>query len=572
MYLALYRKYRPRTFADVISQQHITTTLTNQLKTGQVAHAYLFTGSRGTGKTTCAKILAKAVNCEHLVDGNPCLECDTCKLIDEGTSDIYEIDAASNNGVDDVRALRDEVMYSPINCKYRVYIIDEVHMLSIQAFNALLKTIEEPPPHVVFILATTESHKVPATILSRCQRFEFHRIDIEDSAKRLLWIAEEEHITLENDAAFLISRLSDGGMRDALSLLDQCISVSEKVTVQVVKECAGVAGKEHLFAVTDAILAKDTPKALQIVDDLYQQSKELSRLCEELIEHYRTLMLLSVTPDSKLIRALPDELAQYKAQAEGYTLEMIMRCLDILTSCLEQMKRSQQRKILAEMTIIKLCTPKLDTDTKALSLRMDNLEAYVKKAVNGQIPASPAYEYKVMAEQKPVAEAVPEQIPEPAPEISPKQDTIINDTEEIPLPSENDIPVPFEQTAEIPVEQPVPVTSVSEPTQTDNLQRVAEWADVIDKLPIYLSGLIDGSEAFYSGNTILVKGSPSVKSLLSDKDHSAKLSRAITDVLGKNYPITLSEDISVTEQEDKTIENFLAFAKEQGVAIKKKNN
>ena len=275
MYLALYRKYRPRTFKDVISQQHITTTLTNQLKTGQVAHAYLFTGSRGTGKTSCAKILAKAVNCLHPVDGNPCLECEACRLIDEGASDIYEIDAASNNGVDDVRALRDEVMYAPINCKYRVYIIDEVHMLSIAAFNALLKTIEEPPEHVVFILATTEIHKVPATILSRCQRFEFRRIDPDDSAKRLMWVAEQEKVTLHEDAAYLISRISDGGMRDALSLLDQCISVSGDVTVQVVKECAGVAGKEHLFAFTDAVLEKNPAAALGIIDDLYQDRKSV---------------------------------------------------------------------------------------------------------------------------------------------------------------------------------------------------------------------------------------------------------------------------------------------------------
>ena len=543
MYLALYRKYRPRTFKDVISQQHITTTLTNQLKTGQVAHAYLFTGSRGTGKTSCAKILAKAVNCLHPVDGNPCLECEACRLIDEGASDIYEIDAASNNGVDDVRALRDEVMYAPINCKYRVYIIDEVHMLSIAAFNALLKTIEEPPEHVVFILATTEIHKVPATILSRCQRFEFRRINPDDSAKRLMWVAEQEKVTLHEDAAYLISRISDGGMRDALSLLDQCISVSGDVTVQVVKECAGVAGKEHLFAFTDAVLEKNPAAALGIIDDLYQQSKDLSRLTQELIEHYRTLMLLSVTPDSKLIRALPDELAQYKAQLNnGYTLELIMRCLDILTSCLEQMGGSRQRKILAEMTAIRLCTPKLDTDVKSLTIRMDSLEAFVKKAMDGQIPASPQYERQVMAEMPPVAPAQPADTEIPPAEVV----TASEPMEEAPPPAE--------PAAEAP----------------DALQPVAQWVEIIDSLPAFLAGLIEKSEGFYSGDAILVKGSPAVKSILSQKDYNAKLGDGIEKVLGRRYPIVLSEDETPAEQTDNRIESFLAFAQEQGVAIKKK--
>lgn len=543
MYLALYRKYRPRTFKDVISQQHITTTLTNQLKTGQVAHAYLFTGSRGTGKTSCAKILAKAVNCLHPVDGNPCLECEACRLIDEGASDIYEIDAASNNGVDDVRALRDEVMYAPINCKYRVYIIDEVHMLSIAAFNALLKTIEEPPEHVVFILATTEIHKVPATILSRCQRFEFRRIDPDDSAKRLMWVAEQEKVTLHEDAACLISRISDGGMRDALSLLDQCISVSGDVTVQVVRECAGVAGKEHLFAFTDAVLEKNPAAALGIIDGLYQQSKDLSRLTQELIEHYRTLMLLSVTPDSRLIRALPDELAQYRAQLNGgYTLELIMRCLDILTVCLEQMGGSRQRKILAEMTAIRLCTPKLDTDVKSLTIRMDSLEAFVKKAMDGQIPANPQYERQITAETPPAA---------------PVQ------------PADREIPPAEAVTAAEPMEEvPPPAEPIAE--APDMLRPVAQWAEIIDSLPAFLAGLIENSEGFYSGDAILVKGSPAVKSILSQKDYNAKLGDGIEKALGRRYPIVLSEDETPAEQTDNRIESFLAFAQEQGVAIKKK--
>ena len=538
MYLALYRKYRPRTFRDVISQQHITTTLTNQLKTGQVAHAYLFTGSRGTGKTSCAKILAKAVNCLHPVDGNPCLECEACKLIDGNASDIFEIDAASNNGIDDVRALRDEVMYAPINCKYRVYIIDEVHMLSVPAFNALLKTIEEPPGHVVFILATTEIHKVPATILSRCQRFEFRRIDLDESAERLMWVAEQEKITLQKDAAYLISRISDGGMRDALSLLDQCISVSENITVQVVKECAGVAGKEHLFAFTDAVLEKNPSKALGVIDGLYQQSKDLSRFVTELIEHYRTLMLLSVTPDSKLIRALPDELEQYKSQlGNGYGLPLIMRCIDILTDCLGKMGGSSQRKIQAEMTAIRLCNPKLDSDVTSLTVRMDSLEGLVKKALDGQLPASPSYERQIMAEMPPVAEATPQDM-------------------EIP---------PSEIAATAPEETP-PLDEQPEA----GLQPVTNWVEIIDSLPPSLAGLIENSRGFYSGNAILVQGSLSVKDILSQPENNEKLKSAIERVLGKSYAVVLSADEASAQQEENRIESFLAFAKEQGVTIKRK--
>ena len=289
MYLALYRKYRPKTFDDVISQEHITTTLKNQLKNGQNSHAYLFTGSRGTGKTTCSKILAKAVNCLNPVDGNPCLECEACRAIEEESSDVTEIDAASNNGVDYVRDLKEEAVYAPISCKYRVYIIDEVHMLSTAAFNALLKLIEEPPPHVIFIFATTETHKVPATILSRCQRFEFRRIDINDSKKRLLDIAKKENVKLSEDAAFLISKISDGGMRDALSLLDQCISVSENITADVVRECAGISGSDYLFDISEKIENQDISSLLKILDEINSRSKNINRLIEELIAHYRSL-------------------------------------------------------------------------------------------------------------------------------------------------------------------------------------------------------------------------------------------------------------------------------------------
>ncbi|MDO5448424.1 MAG: DNA polymerase III subunit gamma/tau [Clostridia bacterium] len=283
MYQALYRKWRPQVFADVVGQDHITTTLMNEIETGRHSHAYLFTGSRGTGKTTCAKIFAKAVNCEHPINGDPCNECETCKGIDSGAiMDVIEIDAASNNGVDNIRDIRDEANFTPVNGKYRVYIIDEVHMLSTGAFNALLKTLEEPPAHVKFILATTEVHKLPATILSRCQRFDFKRITPEDIAKRLAYVAGEEGLELEADAAMLIARLADGALRDALSILDQCIGHSRHITLDVVNATVGLAGKEYLFALSASILNKDSASALAQINTLHNNSCDMERLCNEL--------------------------------------------------------------------------------------------------------------------------------------------------------------------------------------------------------------------------------------------------------------------------------------------------
>ena len=285
MYRVLYRKWRPQTFSDVIGQEHITSTLAHEIESGKVSHAYLFTGSRGTGKTTCARIFAKAINCLDPHDGEPCLECEICKDADNGTlSDIIEIDAASNSKVDDIRELREGVVYTPERCKYKVYIIDEVHMLSAGAFNALLKTMEEPPPHVKFILATTEIHKVPATIVSRCQHFDFHRIRNEDIVSRLMYIASQEGFTLHEDAAGMIARLSDGGMRDALSLLDQCVAYENDITLDVVSSASGIAGRDYLFDILEKIAEKDAAGALRVVDKLYDMSKDLKVLAGELLE------------------------------------------------------------------------------------------------------------------------------------------------------------------------------------------------------------------------------------------------------------------------------------------------
>lgn len=425
MHLALYRKYRSATFDEVISQEHITTTLKNQIKSGTPAHAYLFTGSRGTGKTTCAKLMAKAVNCLSPVDGNPCGECESCKAIAAGCPDIIEMDAASNNGVDDVRALRDEVMYAPTVCKYKVYIIDEVHMLSASAFNALLKTIEEPPPHVIFILATTEIHKVPATIASRCQQFRFSRIDVEESTKRLCEIAQKENVKLTEDAARLISRLSDGGMRDAVSLLDQCISVSDDIDEQTVRTTAGIAGTDHLFALAECVREHSAAEALKIIDELHDQSKDLMLLLDELLSHFRNLCMLTATNnDFSLIPAGSGARNDLARQAGEFTLGEIMRCMDILQDCIAKTPKTAKRKTVAEMCLIRLCTPRLDSDTSALSLRLERLENRLDKLCDGEVkiqprsaaPADAGYAEPARPADKPVipTESKPRDIPKTA--------------------------------------------------------------------------------------------------------------------------------------------------------------
>ena len=358
MYQALYRKYRPMSFDDVVSQPHITTTLKNQIASGKTAHAYLFTGSRGTGKTTCARIFAKAINCLNPKDGEPCLECDICKNADNGAlADIIEIDAASNSKVDDIRELREGVVYTPEMCKYKVYIIDEVHMLSVGAFNALLKTMEEPPPHVKFILATTEIHKVPATIVSRCQHFDFRRIRSEDIVKRLMYISAQEGFTLKEDAAALIARLSDGGMRDALSLLDQCVAYDDNITIDTVSNAAGIAGRDYLFDMLKKISERDTAFCIEIVDKLHGMSKDLKVLSSELLEQMRNVMLIKTIDNSaELITCLPEEFEKLKALAESMSLDRILEIITTLQQCGERFAKSSNKRIELEMCIVRLCT------------------------------------------------------------------------------------------------------------------------------------------------------------------------------------------------------------------------
>jgi len=380
MYKALYRKYRPMTFDDVVSQPHITTTLRNQLINNKTAHAYLFTGSRGTGKTTCARILAKALNCQHPVDGNPCLECEICRDADASAlADIIEIDAASNNGVNDIRDLRDGAVYTAERCKYRVYIIDEVHMLTKEAFNALLKIMEEPPPHVKFILATTEVHKVLPTILSRCQRYDFRRILPADITERLMYVAEKEQINLDREAAELIAKTADGGMRDALSLLDQCVAFSDNVTLDIVSNAAGIAGREPVFDIIEAISDNNAAKAVEVIDKLYNMSKDMQKLCEELIAQFRNIMLAKAVPENiDLLVCMPSELDRIKTLADKLSLEEIMSKLDILQSCSERVARVSAKRVEMEMSLLKLCAVKPAQTAAVVSpellAKMDMLE------------------------------------------------------------------------------------------------------------------------------------------------------------------------------------------------------
>lgn len=407
MYQALYRKYRPSTFSEVSGQQHITVTLKNQLKTGRISHAYLFTGSRGTGKTSCAKILAKAANCLQLQEGDPCNMCQNCTGIDNGSYlDILEIDAASNNGVDNIRDLRDSANFPPSNLKYRVYIIDEVHMLSGSAFNALLKTLEEPPAHVIFILATTEVNKLPLTILSRCQRFDFRRIEVSDITERINFIAEKEGFSITPDAAFMIGTLADGALRDALSILDLCVGHSRQVTAQVVREVCGIAPRDYLIELADYIKSSDTGKALALIDQLHNSSIDMQRLCEELISHYRNLMIIKTAKNpQKLILCPPDELEKLKEQAKSISLEFIMCAQNILADTLSLIPQGN-RRAQVEMAVIKLCTPSLSTRPEAILARLERLERAIKSGARAETSTPPEPAAPPAHQVPPVADIV----------------------------------------------------------------------------------------------------------------------------------------------------------------------
>lgn len=540
MYRAFYRKYRPTTFTDVVGQEHITKTLENAVKTGKTSHAYLFTGSRGTGKTSCAKILAKAVNCVNSHDGNPCNECEICQGIDSGAIlDIIEIDAASNNGVDNIRDLREEANFTPANAKYRVYIIDEVHMLSIGAFNALLKTLEEPPAHVIFILATTEVHKLPSTILSRCQRFDFKRIPPEAIAGRLKEVAVKENLNLADDGAMLIARIADGAMRDALSLLDRCSSHDGVIDSAAVASSAGLAGREYIFELCDCILEKDAAKALEIVNKLYNDSCDMERLITELTSHFRNLMVSkAVTNFQDMIICADGEIEIIRRQSAKTTLATIMSCIDILTASASTMKQGANRRTSAELCIIRLCTPSLDGDLNAILRRLSELENMVASGnitVKAESPA-PAPQPKVEAKS--------------APKEDPKNE-----------PEEEEIPLP----------EPPPVQEEEQITpQNTGTVPFGKWPEVLDRLFAQdksLIAMLSGSSAFiHNDKYLLIKGSPVLELYLKTGNYSQLIKEAVMQVTGKTYTLAVYNN-KQAETPKNPLSDLVAKAKSLGVKI-----
>ncbi len=400
-YVALYRKFRPASFTEVKGQEHIVTTLQNQIKADRIGHAYLFCGTRGTGKTSIAKIFAKAVNCEHPVDGSPCGECAVCRSIASGSSmNVIEIDAASNNGVDNIREIRENVAYSPTEGKYKVYIIDEVHMLSIGAFNALLKTLEEPPEYVIFILATTEAHKIPITILSRCQRYDFKRITAETITARLAELMDREKVDVEERALRYIAKAADGSMRDALSLLDQCIAfyLGKKLTYDNVLEVLGALDTDVYSSLLRKIIARDVSAVMSDVESVVMQGRELSQFVTEFIQYLRNLLFVqSADHLEDFLEVSTENLAQLKEEAEMIEAETLMRYIRVFSELSGQIKYSTQKRVLVEVALIKLCRPQMERNYDSILERLQNLETQIEKGV---VMAAPSQN----------------QVPEPKPE------------------------------------------------------------------------------------------------------------------------------------------------------------
>ncbi|MGI6263989.1 MAG: DNA polymerase III subunit gamma/tau [Acutalibacteraceae bacterium] len=550
MYQVLYRKWRPQTFSDVYGQPHITTALKNELRAGRLAHAYLFTGSRGTGKTSCAKILAKAVNCLHPVDGDPCNECAICRGIDDGSVlDVAEIDAASNNGVDNIRDLRQEVHFTPTVGKYRVYIIDEVHMLSAGAFNALLKTLEEPPAHVIFVLATTEVHKLPATILSRCQRFDFNRIAPADIAARMQYVAGQERFTLADDAALLIARLADGGMRDALSLLDQCLSRSREITADVVAAAAGMAGREHLYAMADAIRTQNGAAGLQLVHELYTASCDMERLCVEMIEFFRGLMILkSVQNAADLVVTTPAELERMRGCADTFELTAVLHVLDVMQSAMERLKQGGNRRMEMEMAVLRLCSPDLDTGAAGMLRRIKDLEDAVRLLSAGGLPAAPAVETAAVSQTPPVVSPPPVG-EKPPPVVSP--------------PPVGEKPAPA---VEAPPVKPAPAEPPSEEERP-----LTRWDEVLEILsttcpPLY--GVLTGSSAVTRGDMVLIQTDNALfRSLVGADANKQQLMEAVMKVTGQKCRIGLRKLPPPSEPAVDPLADFLRRSRDLGVEV-----
>ena len=605
MYRALYRKWRPQRFEDVVGQRAIVTALKNQITANRVGHAYLFTGVRGTGKTTCAKIFAKAVNCLHPVNGDPCGECEICRGIDNGSIlDVVEMDAASNNGVDDIRDLRDETAYTPSACKYKVYIIDEVHMLSTAAFNALLKTLEEPPAHVIFILATTEIQKVPATILSRCQRYDFTRIGPEDIARRVEYIAGEEKLELTPDGAELIARLADGALRDALSILDTCAGVTAKIDADVVRRMAGVTDRSYLFRISDALEAQDGAAALAQLAQLRQQSVDVKRLTEELIAHYRALMLAALPGGQALLSGVsPEEEALYLEKGPQLGQREAIRAIRALGSALEHMTRGSDQRIELELALFSLSEP--PQQMQAVPVQAVPARAAAQPAVVQPFASAPAAQPFASAPARPAPtaeptpaqpqKAVPVQPAVPAASVpqtvEPEQAEISSAPAEetLPLPEEppvqqTETPLPWEEPPAS-VEQPAAPESVQQPSVPPVQEKTADlvprksaktvqegiapfpyWEQVVQQLqekdPM-LYTYLRKSKAYFDGTRVLIDGGKTFRDFIrANKDSQRLIKKLIANVSGVAVPIgpyepkTAGKAVSNAEQSLRALEKL----------------
>ena len=560
MYRALYRKWRPQRFEDVVAQHGTVTALRNQVAAGRVGHAYLFTGVRGTGKTTCAKIFAKAVNCLNPHDGDPCCQCSICRGIDDGSIlDVVEMDAASNNGVDDIRGLRDETAYTPSECRYKVYIIDEVHMLSTAAFNALLKTLEEPPAHVIFILATTEIQKVPETILSRCQRYDFARIVPEDIARRVEYIAGEEHLQLTTEGAELISRLADGAMRDALSILDTCAGVTSQIDASVVRKMAGVTDRSYLFRISDAIAAQDGATALACLAQLRQQdSVDIKRLTDELIAHYRALMLAALPGGQALLTGVsPEEEALYLQKGPALGQREPIRAIRLLGNALEHMARGSDQRIELELALVNLAEP-LQPVAQPIQAVPDRASAAPAPEAPRPFAAAQAQPQPFVSapaapvQQAPVAPApaVQEEAP-PIPEEPPVQESAAAlpwEEPAPPMPLAEPVPEPPATPAPAPMPQQPKADCAADPA-LDRPRKVAaaginpfdKWSEVIhllqEKDPM-LYTYLKKSKAYFDGTRVLIDGGKTFRDFIrANKDSQKLIKKLIAQVSGVAVPI-----------------------------------
>ena len=522
MYRALYRKWRPQRFEDVVAQHGTVTALRNQVAAGRVGHAYLFTGVRGTGKTTCAKIFAKAVNCLNPHDGDPCCQCSICRGIDDGSIlDVVEMDAASNNGVDDIRGLRDETAYTPSECRYKVYIIDEVHMLSTAAFNALLKTLEEPPAHVIFILATTEIQKVPETILSRCQRYDFARIVPEDIARRVEYIAGEEHLQLTTEGAELISRLADGAMRDALSILDTCAGVTSQIDASVVRKMAGVTDRSYLFRISDAIAAQDGATALACLAQLRQQdSVDIKRLTDELIAHYRALMLAALPGGQALLTGVsPEEEALYLQKGPALGQREPIRAIRLLGNALEHMARGSDQRIELELALVNLAEP--------LQPVAQPIQAVPARASAAPAPEAPQPFAAAQAQPQPFvsAPAAPvQQAPVVTAPAAPQE----------PAPA----PMPQQPKADCAAD---PALDRPRKVAAAGINPFDKWSEVIhllqEKDPM-LYTYLKKSKAYFDGTRVLIDGGKTFRDFIrANKDSQKLIKKLIAQVSGVAVPI-----------------------------------